>query len=116
MLGWIRDYLRSCALHPALLNKIELASEEVLVNIIHHAYRDQGGTVTIELEWTPHREVKISFLDHGDFFDPLAESPVLEEHKEGGRGIFLMRKCVDQLMYQRTGNQNRLTLLVFLHR
>ena len=56
----------------------------------------------------------LMFIDTGIPFNPLnAPEPVLENaeaRKEGGLGIFLVRKFSDRLQYEYTKNQNILKI------
>ena len=116
MLRWIQERIEPLHLNPVLVSKIELASEEALVNIIHHAYHDEGGEIDIEIEVIPQKQLKISFLDKGLPFNPLELPPSKKKEEVGGLGIVLMRKCVDDLSYQRKKDHNVLSLLIFFHR
>jgi anti-sigma regulatory factor (Ser/Thr protein kinase) len=114
MIQWISEKLSS--LDPHILSKITLASEEAIVNVIHHAYANRGGDLEIQIELVPGKQLQITFIDEGISFDPLSlkeHSPPssLEEQKIGGLGISLMRKCVDQLLYHKIENRNLLTLI-----
>ena len=61
--------------------------------------------------------LRITLLDDGIPFDPLsAEQPdvhaPLDERDVGGLGIFLVRELMDEVVYQRQGDRNRLTLSI----
>jgi anti-sigma regulatory factor (Ser/Thr protein kinase) len=102
---------------PPTLRKVELASEEALVNIIRHAYQELPGEIEIEVRAFPHSHVEIVIQDRGPPFDPLEEdrevdrTSSLEEREEGGLGIIFIRKYMDDVRYQRRGDQNVLTLV-----
>ena len=57
------------------------------------------------------------FEDDGTAFNPL-EKPdpdtgeTLESRKAGGLGIFMVRKLMDEVSYERTGGKNRLTMTI----
>ncbi len=115
----ILDYIRGEVLHhahdPSLLHRIELACEEVVVNIISYAYKNEKGSVYIECSKSGSR-FEILFRDRGEPFDPIdAEiNPQLDEpvhkRKVGGMGLFLVRKIIDEVCYQREGDENILRL------
>ncbi len=98
-----------------LLN-IELAMEEILVNICEYAYPDAPGAM--EITWI--KEINhfiIEIKDSGIPFNPLAlEKPdilvPLEDRKIGGMGIPLVRNIADDIKYERIKNQNVLTLIM----
>ena len=59
--------------------------------------------------------VQLMFLDSGFPYDPLTRqdpdiSAEIEERKEGGLGIFLVRKTMDDMKYEYKDGQNCLTI------
>lgn len=96
--------------------QIEMAMEEVFVNIVSYAYQPNDGDVEIRCEMSedPIR-ITIQFLDSGHPFDPLTiEDPDtseegLTEH-EGGLGIFMVKNMVDEVRYSYEGGKNILTI------
>src|SRR6202049_4017562 len=74
-----------------------------------------GGTIAVALGWRTGR-LRISFVDDGKPFDPLAfRGPDLEEATEergiGGGGIHFVRSAVTQARYRREGDRNHLHLV-----
>lgn len=93
-------------------NKVELAVEEIFVNVAHYAYGENTGTVTItsSLETEPKR-LCVEFCDQGIPFDPLAKpDPDItlsaEDRKIGGLGIFLTKKFMDKVEYRYENGSN----------
>lgn len=94
---------------------VHLVSEELVVNVIDYAYPENtNGYLHIFIEkkdgW-----LSLQFLDGGKAFDPLAkEMPdvtlPLEDRPIGGLGIFLTKKMMDDVSYQRINNENILTI------
>lgn len=116
MQSWIRQELSPLQLDSSLLKKIELAAEEVIVNIIQHASLGTGQTIEIVVNTYPQSHVELIFADLGAPFNPLALQKAhtdksLEERQVGGLGIHLMKELMDDVQYQRVGNRNVLTLL-----
>ena len=115
-LQWIKAELRSMDFDPTILHRLELASEEALVNIINHAYQGRPEKVEIWVNLFPKSHAEIVFKDHGPPFNPLdaqsAQDLSLEERKIGGLGIHLMRKCVDEIQYSRIENHNVLVFII----
>lgn len=116
MLQWIRARIAQMEFDSTTLNQVELASEEALVNIIHHAYQDRPEEVEIQVDAFPDNRVEIRFKDHGPPFNPIAEraldiSSGLEEREIGGLGIHFIRKMMDEVRYSREGNFNVLILI-----
>jgi anti-sigma regulatory factor (Ser/Thr protein kinase) len=98
------------------LNAIQLAAEEILVNVIHYAYPGGQGDIEIMCRNTKEGEIIIQIMDWGIAFDPMAkEDPdinlPLEERQIGGLGIFLVKKLMDQVKYHRENGKNILTLI-----
>ena len=116
MLLWIRSHLIEAGMDAGSIQKIELASEEAIVNVIHHGYKDKGGKIELSFDRLPN-QVEISIADQAPPFDPLAAAPPadldspLEERQIGGLGIYLMRECLDGLRYRRENGLNILTLI-----
>jgi serine/threonine-protein kinase RsbW len=91
-----------------------LVLEEATINIMQHAYDEQGGE--LELCCTPVQGgLEIRLVDEGPPFNPL-EAPGLEavtdiaSQRIGGMGIHLIRSLTDELSYHREGGRNVLTL------
>lgn len=116
ILQYIKKQLEPMGFERKVLHHIELASEEALVNIIHHAYRDRPEKVEIQVKLFPAR-AEIVFIDYGPPFNPLDIKPVdpylpAEEREIGGLGVHFMRKCVDEMRYERAGNKNILAFII----
>jgi anti-sigma regulatory factor (Ser/Thr protein kinase) len=99
----------------AALGDIDLALEEIVSNIIRHGYTDQGQhPIQLEFRRTPDGLVA-TVVDDGKPFNPLNRPDPdvtlpLEERPIGGLGIFLVRRLMDAVSYERRGGQNVLTL------
>ena len=85
---------------------IDVAVEEIFVNIASYAYTSDEGVA---------RRVVITFKDSGVPYDPL-ENPdpdislSAEERSVGGLGIFLVKQIMDKVGYRYENGQNILTL------
>ena len=55
ILGWIHESLRKLGWSTAIIRKLELASEEALVNIICHGYKEGGGQISLEISSSENR-------------------------------------------------------------
>lgn len=96
--------------------QIDIAVEEVYVNIAHYAYNPEVGGVTIrvQIEEDP-LAVILTFIDKGKPYDPLAkEDPdvtlAAEDRQIGGLGIFMVKKSMDNVSYEYSEGRNILTL------
>ena len=95
--------------------QIDLAVEEIFVNIASYAYSPEDGMAIIEVELTEDPRVIITFIDSGKPFDPLAkEDPDIEKSAEdrqvGGLGIFMVKKSMDDVFYEYKDGQNILRI------
>jgi anti-sigma regulatory factor (Ser/Thr protein kinase) len=78
---------------------IQLATHEALQNIIRHAHGGRCDAV-FEIQVVPLNEgVEIRLLDEGERFD-VTNVPHLDpaEMRIGGRGVFLMRRLMDEVV------------------
>ena len=96
--------------------QIDLAVEEIFVNIANYAYRPNKGRAVIRAEvWENPLEVTLTFLDSGAPYDPLAkEDPDItldvKDRQIGGLGIFLVKQTMDDVRYEYKNGRNILTL------
>lgn len=97
--------------------QIDLAVEEVFVNIAKYAYDPETGRATVRVEVSGDPvQVRITFLDHGKPYDPLAkEDPDVtlpaEARPVGGLGIFMVKQSMDNVTYEYKDGTNILTLI-----
>ena len=112
---WVYEEARRVGFAEREAERWVLAVEEVTINIVHYAYGDsKAGTITVEgLPSASSLTVRIS--DTGRPFNPLAapdpklDAP-LAEREIGGLGIYLARKVMDRIDYEREDGKNVLTL------
>ncbi|MBR6337270.1 MAG: ATP-binding protein [Ruminococcus sp.] len=96
--------------------QVELAVEEIFVNIANYAYTPKEGTATISVDLTGDGALlRIVFKDSGTPYDPLAkEDPDVtlsaQDRAIGGLGIFMTKKSMDNVSYEYKDGQNILTL------
>ena len=94
--------------------QINVAFEEIFVNIAHYAYPDGEGKAKLEVDACPEF-VEITFIDSGIPYDPLAKADPditlsAEERQIGGLGIFMTKKLMDEIHYKYEDNCNILTM------
>ena len=100
-----------------ILNQIDLAVEEIFVNIAHYS-GSQEAVINCSFE---NDKVEITFSDSGVPFNPLAKAdPDLtlnaEEREIGGLGIFLTKKFMDSVSYEYKDGMNCLRIIKSFHR
>ncbi|MDD2328377.1 MAG: ATP-binding protein [bacterium] len=94
---------------------INLVLEEALSNVIFYAYEDERThEIRIDFEYADNR-LDVTIRDSGKPFDPTRNNnpdltlPV-EERPIGGLGIFLIRKIMQEVSYERLGEENILRM------
>ena len=96
--------------------QIEVAVEELFVNIAHYAYTPNIGDATIQVDINDARELTVTFIDSGMQYDPLAKPDPdvtlsVEQRKIGGLGIYMVKKSMDDMRYRYEGGKNILTIV-----
>ena len=114
VLVYIRERLESVSCTERAVMEIQIAAEEVFVNIARYAYGTGDGKVSVDAQVTSETAV-ITFSDGGTPFDPLKKAdpditlPV-SERAVGGLGIFMAKKLMDNISYEYRDGQNVLTM------
>ena len=95
--------------------QIDVAVEEVYVNIVHYAYAPGTGSAEIRVETQPDRVVAITFIDWGMPYDPLKkpDPDITLSEKErpiGGLGVYMVKKSMDKMDYNYENGANTLTI------
>ena len=115
--GFVLGKLEKFGCPEAICLQIQLAVEEIFVNITSYAYQPKDGEAEIRCDVLedPLR-VEIQILDSGKPFDPLAvdaantsEEALME--REGGLGILLVCSTMDDVKYSYEDGKNILTIL-----
>ena len=116
VLGFIDGHLEAGECPLRAMMQIDVAAEEIFVNIANYAYAPGKGMAKIRVEvGDDPRGVAITFIDRGMKYDPLAkEDPDVtlsaEERKIGGLGVFLVKNTMDDMTYEYVDGQNVLTI------
>ncbi len=96
--------------------QIDVAVEELFVNIASYAYAPETGDAIIGVEsFQDPQRVEITFIDEGIEYDPLKkEDPdvtlAAEERQIGGLGIYMVKKSMDNMEYKRQDGKNILKI------
>ncbi len=114
---FVDGFLMSLDCSPKIQMQIDIAVEETFVNVANYAYTPGTGPVTVRVEeLADPLAVQITFVDEGKPFDPTAKvdpdvTLSAEQRKIGGLGIFMVRKYMDQMLYEYTDKKNVLRLV-----
>ena len=114
---FVEEKLAPCGCPSRTMLQLRLAIEEIFVNIASYAYSPAEGEAEVRCEVLEEPlRVVIQFLDGGQPFDPLAreDADTSEEalmSREGGLGILLVKKTMDDVQYSYEGGKNILTIM-----
>jgi anti-sigma regulatory factor (Ser/Thr protein kinase) len=116
VMAFVDKYLEEadCSMKDQM--QLDIAVEEIYVNIASYAYNPEIGLATVRVEVTDDPvSVSITFIDQGKPYDPLAkEDPDVtlpaEARGIGGLGIFMAKRSVDNIHYEYRDGKNVLTL------
>lgn len=113
-LAFVEEELEKADCSMKASMQITVAAEELFVNIAHYAYPGESGIMKLGVQ-VDNGTATLRFVDYGIPFDPLQkEDPDVtmdaNTRKIGGLGIFMVKKTMDQVQYERRDNQNVLTI------
>ncbi len=115
VMQWVHEHVAKAGFIQPDMRRIELAMEEALVNIMQHANLSKNDLIELHCAIS---DTYIVFIlkDRGSPFNPLTLikeidlTETLEQKKEGGLGLFMIRKFMDELTYERQEPYNVLHL------
>ena len=116
VLGFVDSFLEENYCSAKAQMQIDVAVEEIFVNIASYAYAPKTGNATIKLDRAEHSPIAtIIPEDEGVPYDPLAKADPditlsADERQIGGLGIYMVKKSMDSMEYQRADGKNILTL------
>jgi len=94
---------------------INLALEEVVSNVIYYGFED-GKKHDIDVRIRKESgHISVTIIDDGSPFDPLMQpkpdiSRPVTERRQGGLGIFIAQKVMDDIYYKREHDKNVLVM------
>ena len=94
--------------------EVQLAFEEIFVNIASYAYGEEGGTAEVSYE-TDGGCAVIGLSDSGSPFDPFGRPDPdvfakASDRSIGGLGIFMAKKLMDECLYEYSDGHNKVTM------
>ena len=111
------DELLEKANCPALTQTaIDVAVEEIFVNIASYAYSPESGTVSVRADVRGQPPLaEITFTDSGRPYNPLAKpdpdtSLSIRQRQKGGLGIYMVKQSMNQVNYEYRDGKNILTI------
>ena len=116
LISFVDGHLEDMGVSMKAQMQIDIAVEELFVNIAHYAYAPDVGEVVISVAKDKEKnQISITFADSGKPYNPL-EKPdpdvtlSAEERSIGGLGIFMVKKSMDDMRYEYKDGQNILTI------
>ncbi|MBR4656212.1 MAG: SpoIIE family protein phosphatase [Oscillospiraceae bacterium] len=100
--------------------QVDVAVEEIFVNIAHYAYAPGSGQATIRVETSLEpKAVTVTFTDKGIPYDPLSRPDPdvtlsAEERQIGGLGIYMVKKTMNEMEYEYRDGQNVLRMKKYI--
>ncbi len=118
VLAFIGSLLDQAACPLKIRMQIEIAAEEMFVNVCDYAYGGDPGPCTVEAKLTDREDGRLfvlTFIDEGVPYNPLEKddpdtSLPAEERQIGGLGIFMAKKSVDLMDYEYRDSRNIVTM------
>ena len=115
VLDFVNSHLSNVECPEKTRIQVDIAVEEIFVNIAHYAYNPEVGKATIRVEISEKPlTISLTFMDSGKPYDPLSRkdpdvSLSAEERQIGGLGIYMVKKSMDEIQYSYRNGTNMLT-------
>ena len=109
---WIARLAQESGLEPGSCHELAVAFGEIASNIHRHAYAGRcDGRVELRVGLETDRVV-VTILHEGSKFDSIRYVPPdLVRPAEGGYGIYLVTKLVDEVSFEESGASGRIVLV-----
>jgi anti-sigma regulatory factor (Ser/Thr protein kinase) len=107
------EFSRAQAVPEKMIHQLKLALEECGSNIVKHALQGDAQKKFHVIFDRSNGELFIELHDNGPAFDPTVHIDRRRDEDEeahGGWGIELVRRCMDEIRYQRRDGENVLRL------
>ena len=111
----MHDYALCAGLNKRALNRLEMALEEAVVNVVNYS---QAEWIALRVEREKEENgsrLRLTLTDNGVAFDPTKQpkadtAQMAAKRQIGGLGIALLKQIADTLEYTRHDNQNILII------
>lgn len=122
MLDFVMHYVEMAGFDQSSAFKIEVSTEEALVNIIKYSGLSYEDTLEIQCKLLKSEGLQITIQDPGKLYDPFenVKPPTdiripIEERLPGGFGIYLITQLMDHAEYKQIKNKNIIILTKYLN-
>lgn len=119
LMDFFRNFVQQHSFTDEQLMKLELAFEEIVVNVINYAYPNNDiQDVEVKCCSNDNERLNVTVIDDGMAYNPLEkEDPdiaaSIDDRPIGGLGVYLAKQIMDEIRYSREDNQNRLVLIKY---
>lgn len=116
VISFVNEHLEAADCNMRTQVQIDIAVEELFINIASYAYDPEIGTAVVQVTVTDEPlSVEITFIDNGRQYDPLAKDDPditlpINKRKKGGLGIFMVKNSMDDIHYEYADGKNILTI------
>jgi len=97
---------------PIIINRLEIAVEEILVNIFDYSGSDKVYVSCGYLEC--ENALRMEFVDEGELYNPIEKdtdvdiNDEIDDRQIGGLGVFLYTTIMDEMAYNSDDGKNHL--------
>ncbi len=117
----LRKWLKKQKVVPKLTNRIILALDEALTNVIVHGFKcNSSGVINVEF-LRENNKIYLIIEDNGEFFDitkvkPSAPLTLMKKGKTHGFGIYIIKNIMDDVkyIYSKEDKTNKLILIKYI--
>ena len=116
VLAFVDEALEKAGVPYEVQLSVEMAIEEIYLNIVYYAYAQKDGDAIILTDINEKdRILTLTFIDEGPEYNPLLkEDPDttmdIMDRPIGGLGILMVKRMMDDVVYCRENGENHLTI------
>ena len=114
--SWLNQIADELALADKTRKHLLIVADEIFTNIANYGYPFGDGTAEVPVDFNmATSEIVITFSDNGIAYNPLQVPPPdfdspLADREIGGLGVFVVKKLMDSVEYERREDRNVLIL------
>ena len=116
---FIEHELEKCDCSMKVVSQINLAVEEIFVNIAKYAYGEKNGNCKVKIYFNGENTLEVTFEDSGLPFNPLTRGNPdtalsADEREIGGLGIYIIKEIMDDVQYMNEDGKNILVIKKYI--
>lgn len=116
MLNFLKTFAEEENIDKKFISNLLIVGDELFSNIIKYGYAEKEGDVYIRILYNlDKKELNLTIVDEGTRFNPFINEgkPLegdIENRKEGGLGILIVKKLMSEYAYDRINHKNIINL------